>query len=201
MSIEKMALVLHHSRARGTAKLVLLGIANHAGDGGAWPAVETLARYANVHPRNVQHALDKLVELGELERHIQAGGTLISHASDWLRPNRYDVLVACPEGCARDDNHKPRLGWKRTTAGAYVPVDNGVAIAPPGGASATRGGGAIAALTVHSTPTTNHPAASTTGVGDTPPCAECSARDLTECSRRQAKLARPDRHAYRPVSR
>ena len=43
MSIELMSLVLHHSVAQPTHKLILLGIANHQGDGGAWPSIETLS--------------------------------------------------------------------------------------------------------------------------------------------------------------
>lgn len=117
-----MAVVLHHSRAKGTDKLVLLGIANHAGDGGSWPYVETLARYANVSERAVQASLTKLVQLGELARHTQRGGTLDSHAGrDHKRPNRYDVLLACPAWCDRTVNHRPRRGWHDNHDGSWSP--------------------------------------------------------------------------------
>lgn len=66
MSIEAMNLVLNHSRANGRAKLVLLGIANHLGDQGAWPAISTLARYANASERSVKRDIQELVDLGEL---------------------------------------------------------------------------------------------------------------------------------------
>jgi hypothetical protein len=66
MSIEAMNLVLNYSRATGRAKLVLLGIANHFGDNGAWPSIETLARYANASERSVKRDIQELVELGEL---------------------------------------------------------------------------------------------------------------------------------------
>lgn len=106
MSVEIMAVVLHHSRATGTDKLVLLGIANHAGDGGAWPTVATLARYANATDRTVQRSLEKLVALGELTIRPQAGGSrdLPKHR----RPNRYDVHVACPITCDRSPQHRIR---------------------------------------------------------------------------------------------
>lgn len=91
MSVEKISLVLNHSRAQGTEKLVLIGIANHDGDGGAWPSVETLARYANVSERSVQRAISKLVDLGELEVHYQAGGSVNTRADH--RPNLYRILV------------------------------------------------------------------------------------------------------------
>lgn len=111
-----MAIVLHHSKAKGTAKLVLVGIANHAGDGGAWPAVTTLARYANVTERNVQKAIEQLIGMGELTRHVQRGGTLDSHAHDWERPNRYDILLSCPAWCDRTPHHRPRPGWESADA-------------------------------------------------------------------------------------
>lgn len=104
MSVEHLAAALHHSRAKGTAKLVLLGIANHAGDGGAWPSVATLARYANVTTRNVTKALASLQSLGEIRIHYQAGG--LADMADHRRPNRYDVLVSCPPWCDKTPNHR-----------------------------------------------------------------------------------------------
>lgn len=121
MSVEQLAVVLHHSQAKGTDKLVLIGIANHAGDGGAWPAVATLARYANVDVRNVQRSLSRLVDLGELTRYVQAGGLV--GRPDFLRPNRYDVTVECPEWCDRSAHHRPREGWAYDDAGQVVRVE------------------------------------------------------------------------------
>ena len=104
MSVEHMAVVLHHSGSSGTAKLVLLGIANHDGDGGAWPTVRTLAKYANVTHRQVQKAVSQLVGLGELRVQVQAGGS--NNYPDHARPNRYDVLVRCPPWCDRSPSHR-----------------------------------------------------------------------------------------------
>lgn len=101
-----MAAVLHHSRSKGTDKLVLLGIANHSGDGGAWPTVATLARYANTTERTVQRSLHNLAKLGELAIQRQAGGT--QHMKDGERPNRYDVLVRCPQLCDGSTQHRMR---------------------------------------------------------------------------------------------
>ncbi len=72
MSIEAMNLVLNHSKATGRAKLVLLGIANHFGDNGAWPSIETLARYANASERSVKRDIQELVDLGELTVDVNA---------------------------------------------------------------------------------------------------------------------------------
>lgn len=104
MSVESLAVVLHHSKASGTDKLVLIGIANHDGDGGAWPAIATLARYANVDPRTVKRSLQVLIELGEVSREIQGGGT--RNMNDYTRPNRYEILVRCPQGCDRSTAHR-----------------------------------------------------------------------------------------------
>lgn len=105
MSIEVMSVVLHHSKAQGTTKLVLLGIANHQGDGGAWPSVSTLAKYAGgVTPRTVQRSLAELVQAGELHTEIQAGGSYGDQTNG--RPNLYRVLVACPPECDGSPNHR-----------------------------------------------------------------------------------------------
>lgn len=133
MSVETMALVLHHSRAKGTAKLILLGIANHAGDGGAWPTVATLARYANVTERAVQQSVAQLVQAGELYVHVQAGGT--HQLKDHQRPNRYDVAVSCPPACDRTAQHRLR-DLPAAQDGLWI---TGVKSASPGEASFTGG--------------------------------------------------------------
>jgi len=104
VSIESMAIVLHHSKAKGTDKLILLGIANHAGDGGAWPALATLARYANVSENSARLSLRRLEAIGEVVTHLRAGG--LSTTPSWSRPNRYDVVIACPATCDRTSNHR-----------------------------------------------------------------------------------------------
>lgn len=139
MSVEALSVVLHHSRATGTDKLVLIGIANHDGDGGAWPAVATLSRYANVHERNVQRSLARLVQLGELVRHGQTGGLPGTPAHE--RPTLYEIAVTCPPGCDGSKNHR-------------------VTLAPPGDARATGGGGATdrgGVAPASPEPSLNHP--------------------------------------------
>lgn len=94
MTVEAMGVVLNYSRATGTTKLVLVGIANHDGDGGAWPSIATLARYANTSERSVQRAIQRLVDMGEVEVHANGGGTLTTPND--RRPNRYTILVRRP---------------------------------------------------------------------------------------------------------
>lgn len=104
MSVEALAVVLNHSKARGTDKLVLLGIANHDGDGGAYPSIETLGRYANCSRTRVKQALRTLVELGEIVVYERAGGTVQTRPD--RRTNRYAIKVGCPETCDRSTQHK-----------------------------------------------------------------------------------------------
>lgn len=102
VSVEAMAIALHHSRARGTDKVILMGIANHDQEGGSWPSRATLARYANVSERSVKHSLRHLEELNEIETHIQQGGT--RDTPEQYRPNLYIFTLRCPKGC-RGSNH------------------------------------------------------------------------------------------------
>ncbi len=105
MSVESMAIALHHSRATGVARLVLLGIANHDGDGGAWPSLDTLSVYAGgVSVRSVRRALSELKQLGEISREVNAGH---GYRPD-RRPNLYRFLLTCPQECDRTSRHRVR---------------------------------------------------------------------------------------------
>lgn len=104
MSIEAMAIALHHSRAAGTTKLVLVGVANHDGDGGAWPALPTLAKYSGRSVRQTQSCLRELEELGEIVTHYQAGGT--PDTPEHERPNLYEFTLECPASCDRSKHHR-----------------------------------------------------------------------------------------------
>ena len=84
-----MSLVLNHSKATGRAKLVLLGIANHQGDQGAWPSIATLARYANASERSVKRDIQDLVELGELV--VETNGAPVDAQ---YKPNLYWVTIS-----------------------------------------------------------------------------------------------------------
>lgn len=187
-----MASVLHHSRAKGTAKLVLLGIANHQGDGGAWPSVATLARYANVHERNVQRAIDQLVAKGELVVWPQDGGG--RDVPDHRRPNRYDVNITCPPWCDRSSQH-------RDTRGQSALWTTGVANTPPGGASARGGVANTPPHRVALPPPEPSPRTATHQVvpqlQDTRACAECGV-DQARCQSQQRAWPAEDRHSYTP---
>jgi len=142
VSIESVAIALHHSRSKGTAKLVLLGIANHDGDGGAFPKIATLAKYAGVHPRNVVKSLNALGALGEIVIHQSQGGT--ARTPDYVRPNLYEFILECPPECDRTKNHRikdEKLGRNYKGNFSSEPVDNRVSDlvteTPPSGAGVT----------------------------------------------------------------
>jgi hypothetical protein len=145
MSVESIAIVLHHSKAQGSALAVLIGIANHDGDGGAWPAIATLAKYGRCTERSVQRALAQLVEMGEISREVQAGGP--ARMRDASRPNRYEVLLRCPPWCdgsaqhrdLRLDVNQPSLWIKGVTptSPGDAHVTGGVTPTSPGGATPT----------------------------------------------------------------
>jgi hypothetical protein len=147
VSVESLAIALHHSKAKGTAKLVLIGIANHDGDGGAWPSVATLAHYAGVSARNTQKAIDQLVSLGEIRRDVQAGGD--HRVPDHRRPNRYAFLLGCPHNCDRTRNHRTR---QHELGESMNFLRQGVSVATPGVGSDT-GGVSVATPKPSSNPT------------------------------------------------
>uniref|UniRef100_UPI0004625092 hypothetical protein n=1 Tax=Leucobacter chironomi TaxID=491918 RepID=UPI0004625092 len=127
MSVESLALALHHSRAKGSAKLVLIGIANHDGDGGSYPATATLAKYAgfegwDAEPEDdtpeakkaakkrrenakkaAREAVRKLEALGEVEV-ITNGG--VQGKPEHERTNLYRILLVCPPECDRSAQHR-----------------------------------------------------------------------------------------------
>lgn len=122
MSVEALAVVLHHSAAAGTPKVVLLGIANHDGDGGAHPAVKTLAKYANVDERSVQRALGVLVDLGEVR--VVKRWTYDASGTKRTLTNQYEILVRCPTECDRSFQHRlVSAGQQQQTTPTSPPGD------------------------------------------------------------------------------
>lgn len=87
MSVRASSWAWESSRSTGSAFLVLLALADHAGqDGGdCWPSVARLARRCRVDERTVQRALDKLQELGEL---------VVEHNAGPRGTNRYRLTMA-----------------------------------------------------------------------------------------------------------
>lgn len=100
MSVKAMSWVWEHSRAKGSARLVLLALADHAGaDGGdAYPSVGRLATRCGVSERTVHEALRILAELGEIVVDRNAGPRGV---------NRYHLTLT-PAESAPPQNPHPR---------------------------------------------------------------------------------------------
>ncbi len=113
MSVEKMSAVLHHAPVKGTAKLLLVGIANHEGDGGAWPAMSTLAKYANVTERNASKMIQVLKDQGLVEVVERLG-----------RTNIFRTTVECPADCDGSTNHRYQPPSPATPVASDTPVGN-----------------------------------------------------------------------------
>jgi hypothetical protein len=94
VSIESMVTVLNSSGLTPRRKLILLGIANHDGDGGAWPSVATLARYAGCSTRTVQREIQALSEAGLVSVDKNAGGNGRTQGN--RRPNLYHLTLKQP---------------------------------------------------------------------------------------------------------
>ena len=99
-------LAWYHSRADASARLVLLAICDHDGEGGAWPSIATLARMTRLSESTVRRGIKALVDLGEIAVHLQDGGT--SRTPEGRRPNRYEVNLVCPPECDGTSRHACR---------------------------------------------------------------------------------------------
>lgn len=109
MSVKVMAWVWDHSQARERDRLVLLAIADHCDHDGsnAWPKLETLAAKVACSVRTVQRSIRALVDLGELEVEVNAGGSRDTRPDH--RPNRYRIVMdgttlLSPRPTPRGDN-------------------------------------------------------------------------------------------------
>ena len=75
MSIEIMNAVWRESKSDGRARLVLLAIADHQGEIGAWPSIKRLASMVNSSERSVQRDIQHLQKIGELRVEFQNAPT------------------------------------------------------------------------------------------------------------------------------
>lgn len=104
MSVELVSRVLHHSRAKGHSKVVLIGLAWHTDDQskGCWPTRELLAIYANISPRQVTRCILELQDLGEIQV-VKNGAWMRGSAS---MNNLYQIRIVCPDWCDGTLNHR-----------------------------------------------------------------------------------------------
>jgi hypothetical protein len=103
VSIEAVAWALNVKMPDAIAKLLLVGIANHAGDTDeAWPSKATLARYVEASPRTVIRKLHVLEEAGLIQRGDQQ---LVDHLRADRRPMVWQIV--------RGDRLSPREDQER----------------------------------------------------------------------------------------
>ena len=89
MSVESVVRALWVPGLVAADKLLLIGIANHDGDGGAWPSIPTLSGYLCMSERATQRHLANLVLQGLVTVEHNAGGNDRTRAD--RRPNRYHL--------------------------------------------------------------------------------------------------------------
>lgn len=69
MSVQAISAVLEHSEARGSARVVMFVLADHADEYGfCWPGGNRIAHRSRIAKRNVQHHFRELEAMGELRR-------------------------------------------------------------------------------------------------------------------------------------
>lgn len=106
MSNEAQAVALHHSQASGTDKVIMIAIANYAGEDGAWCSIPTLAKIANVTEESARRAVRRLEALGEIETEVNGGYGKQLKKPKHTRTNRYEVTLRCPEWCDHSMQHR-----------------------------------------------------------------------------------------------
>jgi hypothetical protein len=124
MSVSATAWCWEHSRAEGSALLLLLALADRANDEGddIWPSQKTLARKCRISVRTVHRLLGELEELGEVKIERYAGvaidGQAGRHTHRYSLPRFADSLSDNPgdnsEVVGQDDRQSG--GGCRTSA-------------------------------------------------------------------------------------
>ena len=123
MSWQSVQSVLHHSEARGGARLVMIAIAEQINkEGLAWPSIETLSKHAKVEPRGVRRLIVALEESGELVVRRAKG-----------RPNVYSITL-CTKGAGTPSSTEPTKGAGTRGAGTPGVQAPGVQAPPTQGA-------------------------------------------------------------------
>lgn len=107
MSVQAIAWVLDHSEAKGTARCVLISIANHVDpDGIGWVHVRRVLREANCSLGSYRSAVHQAEARGELVREPHGGGSARLH--DRHRPNlfTFPALAGQPVEPAREPDRE-----------------------------------------------------------------------------------------------
>ena len=105
MSTKAVQMVVHHSKAKATARHVLTVIAFFDGDSGSWPSQETIAKHTGLDTRTIKRQIKHLLEIGELDVIANGGGS-----NGGRRSNQYVILLDCPESCDGSFAHRMKRG-------------------------------------------------------------------------------------------
>lgn len=136
MSLEAMNKVWKHSKAVSRQRLVLLAIADHEGEQGAWPSIDTIATMCNMSRRSVNRDISALKEMGELkviEKGAPFGGQYRSNLY-FVTPDMSvgdsdvslrdsDVSVREPDMSVRDSDMS--IGGTQTQRTQKNPIEHG----------------------------------------------------------------------------
>lgn len=108
---DALGAVLSHSMARGSDKVILLGIAlyqSQSEDGWASLTLAQISEFSKVHARSARRSIRAVAESGELLVETNGGEPIGPNATEHHRPNRYRSIVACPEWCDGAPGHGGR---------------------------------------------------------------------------------------------
>lgn len=117
MSTEAVSAFGAHSRSKGSTRLVGVFLAHHIGSDpreGCYPSQSLLALETGLSARHIRRCIKELVDLREFEV-WQADGDSRTNR----KPNRYYMILECPESCDQSPAHRNLPGWHR-----IEPVDN-----------------------------------------------------------------------------
>lgn len=121
MSTEAVSAFIAHSRSYGSTRLVGTVLSHHIGADpreGCYPSQSLLSAETGFSERHVRRAIKELIELGEFECFVADGD------SRTLRlPNRYYMILDCPDTCDGTAAHRKLPIYKLLTA-KNKPVDN-----------------------------------------------------------------------------
>lgn len=156
MSVRAMAAVWERSRSKGSDKLLLLAIADHADDGkihgavvvfsNAFPGNELLAeKCGDVDESTIRRQISRLKKLGELIVHANAGGTPEWRAKHPDRcPNLYEIVL--PHEARKPTKGRHARGGAQRTPDPETANDSRVVPQVAGSTGAQpNGGGALCA--------------------------------------------------------
>ena len=118
MSIEIMNAVWRESKSDGRARLVLLAIADHQGEIGAWPSIKRLAMMVNSSERSVQRDIQHLQKIGELRVEFQNAPTAGQYKS-----NRYFVTLPSTAGVTESQSGVTDLASGVTAGGVQTLIE------------------------------------------------------------------------------